>query len=71
MSDTPLQLLNRVFGYPAFRGAQQAIVESLEPRWTDVVDMNLEDAFIEYTRGSKRSLPIFHRENNRVDRATV
>jgi len=27
MSDTPLQLLNRVFGYPAFRGAQQAIVE--------------------------------------------
>ena len=51
--------------------AQQAIVESLEPRWTDVVDMNLEDAFIEYTRGSKRSLPIFHRENHRVDRAAV
>ena len=51
--------------------AQQAIVESLEPSWTDVVDMNLEDAFIEYTRGSKRSLPIFHRENHRVDRAAV
>ena len=29
MSDTPLSLLNRVFGYPAFRGEQEAIVETL------------------------------------------
>ncbi|MDJ0759483.1 MAG: DNA helicase RecQ [Woeseiaceae bacterium] len=28
MSDTPLQILNDVFGYPAFRGQQQAIIES-------------------------------------------
>ena len=29
MSDTPLNLLNRVFGYPAFRGEQAAIVDTL------------------------------------------
>jgi ABC-2 type transport system ATP-binding protein len=40
--------------------AQQELIESLEPRWTDVVEMNLEDAFIEYTRGEKRSLPLFN-----------
>jgi ABC-2 type transport system ATP-binding protein len=39
--------------------AQQAVVESLEPRWTDVLEMNLEDAFIEYTRGNKRQMPLF------------
>ncbi len=27
MSDTPLSLLNRIFGYPAFRGEQAAIVD--------------------------------------------
>jgi len=47
--------------------AQQAVVESLEPRWTDIVGLNLEDAFIEYTRGSKRSLPLFSRETKRVE----
>ena len=51
--------------------AQQAVVDSLEPRWIDVVEMNLEDAFIEYTRGSKRSLPLFAREKNRVDGPVV
>ena len=34
---------------------QQA--ESLGPMSMEVVDMNLEDAFIEYTRGRKRTLP--------------
>jgi ATP-dependent DNA helicase RecQ len=29
MSDTPISLLNRVFGYPAFRGEQAAIVDTL------------------------------------------
>lgn len=33
--------------------------ESLGPLSLDVVDMNLEDAFIEYTRGSRRTLPNF------------
>ena len=50
---------------------QRAVAESLEPLWIEVVDMNLEDAFIEYTRGSKRSLPLFTREKNRADGATV
>lgn len=50
---------------------QQAIADSLEPRWIDVTTLNLEDAFIEYTRGSKRSLPLFNRETNRVDSTVV
>ncbi|MFN3752236.1 MAG: DNA helicase RecQ [Thiobacillus sp.] len=29
MSDTPLSLLNRVFGYPAFRGEQAAIIDTV------------------------------------------
>jgi ABC-2 type transport system ATP-binding protein len=33
--------------------------EALEPDSIEVVDLNLEEAFIEYTRGPKRSLPIF------------
>ena len=35
------------------------LAESLNPRAIDVVQMNLEDAFIEYTRGPRRALPIF------------
>jgi len=40
---------------------QRRFVESLTPapRNVEVVEMNLEDAFIEYTRGPKRSLPDF------------
>ena len=33
------------------------LAESLKPMSMEVVDMNLEDAFIEYTRGRKRALP--------------
>ena len=29
MPDTPLSLLNRVFGYPAFRGQQEAVIEQV------------------------------------------
>lgn len=47
--------------------SQQAVVDSLEPRWTDVRELNLEDAFVEYTRGPKRSLPILSRESKRVE----
>jgi ABC-2 type transport system ATP-binding protein len=35
------------------------LAESLSPRSIEVVELNLEEAFIEYTRGPKRSLPIF------------
>ncbi len=35
------------------------LAESLSPRSIEVLELNLEEAFIEYTRGPKRSLPIF------------
>lgn len=38
---------------------QRAAIEALSPRRIEVVEMNLEDAFIEYTRGPRRSLPLF------------
>jgi ABC-2 type transport system ATP-binding protein len=38
---------------------QRAAVEALSPRSVEIVELNLEDAFIEYTRGPRRSLPIF------------
>jgi ABC-2 type transport system ATP-binding protein len=38
---------------------QRRLVESLAPLSWDVVGLNLEDAFVDYTRGPKRSLPVF------------
>lgn len=38
---------------------QLALLESLGPRRIEAVELNLEDAFIEYTRGPRQSLPIF------------
>lgn len=43
---------------------QRTAVEALEPRNIDLVDLNLEEAFIEYTRGRKRSLPLFAQEES-------
>ncbi|MEN0110632.1 MAG: ABC transporter ATP-binding protein [Planctomycetota bacterium] len=43
--------------------AQRAAVEALEPRAIDRVDLNLEEAFIEYTRGRRRPLPFFATRN--------
>lgn len=48
---------------------QRTAVESLEPRNIEIVDLNLEDAFIEYTRGQRRSLPLFAQET-RDDQST-
>jgi ABC-2 type transport system ATP-binding protein len=42
--------------------AQREAVERLRPQSIEVLDLNLEDAFIEYTRGSRRSLPLFATE---------
>src|SRR3954468_6789070 len=42
--------------------AQREAVEALGPLSIEVLDLNLEDAFIEYTRGQRRPLPIFSRE---------
>lgn len=40
---------------------QRTTVEALSPRRIEIVELNLEDAFIEYTRGPRRSLPLFSR----------
>ena len=42
--------------------AQREAVEQLRPQSIEVLDLNLEDAFIEYTRGPRRSLPLFATE---------
>lgn len=44
-------------------GEHRLLFDSLNPREVEVLDFNLEDAFIEYTRGPRRSLPIFAEEN--------
>ncbi|MEX2171390.1 MAG: ABC transporter ATP-binding protein [Pirellulales bacterium] len=49
--------------------AQREAIEALEPRSIEVLHLNLEDAFIEYTRGPKRSLPVFATENFDVSSA--
>jgi ABC-2 type transport system ATP-binding protein len=42
-----------------FGPRQRALLESLSPLRVDVEELNLEDAFIEYTRGPRRPLPSF------------
>ena len=42
-----------------YEEAQRSVVESLAPQTVEVVDLNLEDAFIAFTRGPRRPLPIF------------
>ncbi len=46
--------------------AHRKLAESLEPTSLDVVQLNLEDAFIEYTRGPERPLPNFTWEPTHV-----
>ena len=46
----------------AARPEHRHLAESLSPRSIEVLELNLEEAFIEYTRGRKRSLPIFSGE---------
>lgn len=41
---------------------QRAAVERLEPRSIELLELSLEDAFIDYTRGPKRSLPLLNVE---------
>jgi ABC-2 type transport system ATP-binding protein len=45
-----------------FDDGQRSLLESLEPRRLEVVELNLEDAFVEYTRGPRRSLPLVSEE---------
>lgn len=46
-----------------FDAEQRAAVEALGPTSIEVLDLNLEDAFIEYTRGPKGSLPLLATES--------
>ena len=48
-------------------GEMQDRIAGLGPRTQEVLDLNLEDAFIEYTRGPRRSLPIFSKERDDVE----
>jgi ABC-2 type transport system ATP-binding protein len=43
---------------------QRRLAESLQPLAVEEIEMNLEDAFIEYTRGPRRGLPIFCGESD-------
>ncbi len=43
------------------------LAEALDPRSMEVLEMNLEDAFIAYTRGPRRALPIFNQEDADVE----
>jgi ABC-2 type transport system ATP-binding protein len=52
-----------------FEELGRKLAESLEPSSIEVIDLNLEDAFIEYTRGPKRSLPLFISEQADESRA--
>jgi ABC-2 type transport system ATP-binding protein len=47
----------------------EQLIESLEPLAVDVLELNLEDAFIEYTRGPRRSLPLLNVETPHDQRA--
>ena len=48
--------------FVGFGPRQRAAIESLGPVRIDIAELNLEDAFIEYTRGPRRSLPLFSGE---------
>ncbi len=50
-----------------FGPEQQHVIDSLRPLACDVVSLNLEDAFVAYTRGSRPSLPSFDNERTQAD----
>jgi ABC-2 type transport system ATP-binding protein len=45
----------------------EAALQALEPRFLEAVELNLEDAFIEYTRGPRRPIPLFFEETRHVE----
>ncbi len=57
-----------IVGYSA---EHDRIIESLSPYSTEVIEMNLEDAFIEYTRGRRRPLPLLTGELDNVESNSV
>jgi ABC-2 type transport system ATP-binding protein len=49
----------------------ERLIESLLPTAAEVLELNLEDAFIEYTRGPRRSLPLLAVEKQHDQRIGV
>jgi ABC-2 type transport system ATP-binding protein len=47
-----------------FGPRHRAAIEALAPTDIEMIELNLEDAFIEYTRGRRRSLPLFAGEES-------
>jgi ABC-2 type transport system ATP-binding protein len=52
-----------------FDSEHERRIESLGPKRWEKIELNLEDAFIEYTRGNWRPLPYFGGEANHVESA--
>jgi len=46
----------------------EQLIESLDASNVEVLELNLEDAFIEYTRGPRRSLPLLNVETHHDER---
>jgi ABC-2 type transport system ATP-binding protein len=53
-----------------FGAEQRQVIELLSPLAWDVVGMNLEDAFVDYTRGPRRSLLGFDEETTEDQKST-
>jgi ABC-2 type transport system ATP-binding protein len=53
-----------------FGPQQRQVIESLAPLTWDLVGLNLEDAFVDYTRGHKRALPVFDEQVTEVPAST-
>jgi ABC-2 type transport system ATP-binding protein len=54
-----------------FGPRHEQLIESLQPAAVDVLEMNLEDAFIEYTRGPRRGLPLLSVEKHHDERVNA
>ena len=52
--------------FVGFDQQHRQLAESLSPRSLEVIELNLEDAFIEYTRGPRRPLPVFSGSESNV-----
>jgi ABC-2 type transport system ATP-binding protein len=57
--------------FVGYNEEHQKIAESLNPRSFEAIEMNLEDAFIAYTRGPRRAMPIFSSENVEAEPVAV
>jgi len=57
--------------FVGYEEKHRVVAESLEPRTLEVMELNLEDAFISYTRGHRRSLPLLHGERPDVEGSRV